>query len=381
MSFTFTTAQRVVFGPGAVRQLPGIVTGYGSRVFLVLDTHIDTDGDLVTGVGDERLLWPTQGEPTVTGIERAVAAASEFGPDVIVGIGGGSVVDTAKAVGILLGNGGAPLDYLEVVGAGKPLTAGSLPVIAVPTTAGTGAEVTANTPIFSPEHKVKASLRSPAMIPAVALVDPELTVGCPPAVTASAGLDALTQCLEPLTSCKANDFTDLLAREGLRRAALGLRAAYADGSDVAARTDMSMCSLLGGMALANAKLGAVHGLAAPLGGMTGGAHGEVCAAVLAACTRANIAALTERDPGNPALERYAEAARILTGDPAAKPADGIAWIAETVSLLGVRTLSRLGLTAEQIPDAVKQGLAASSMKGNPIVLTEAEVTRIVEESM
>lgn len=381
MSFTFATAQRVVFGAGAVGQLPDIVKGYGSRVFLVLDTHIDPQSDLVTGIGTERSLWPTQGEPTVAGIEKATAAAAEFTPDVIVGVGGGSVVDTAKAVGILLGNGGGPLDYLEVVGAGKPLTAGSLPVIAVPTTAGTGAEVTANTPIFSPEHKVKASLRSSAMIPAVALVDPELTVGCPAAVTASAGLDALTQCLEPLTSCKANELTDVLAREGLRMAALGLRAAYADGSDVQARTHMSLCSLLGGMSLANAKLGAVHGLAAPLGGMTGGAHGEVCAAVLAACTRANIAALSERDPENPAVARYAEAARILTGDLAATPEDGIAWIAETVRLLGVRTLSQLGLTTAQIPEAVSQGRAASSMKGNPIVLTEAEVTRIVEDSM
>ncbi len=381
MNFTFTTAQKVVFGPGTATQLPTLVQAYGSKAFVVVDTHIDPAGPLVSSIGAERETWTSQGEPTVEGIDRAVKAAAAFGPDVIVGIGGGSIVDTAKAVGILISNGGSPLDYLEVIGAGQPLTQGSMPVIAVPTTAGTGAEVTANTPIFSPEHRVKASLRSPAMIPAVALVDPELTLGCPPAVTASAGLDALTQCLEPLTSRQANVFTDVLAREGLRRAALGLRQAYADGSDVEARTHMSLCSLLGGMSLANAKLGAVHGLAAPLGGMTGGAHGEVCAAVLAATTRVNIEALTEREPDNPALGRYAEAARILTGNPEGSLDDAIAWITETVSALNVRTLSQLGLGHDQIAEAVTQGMAASSMKGNPIVLTRSEVTRIVEQSM
>lgn len=380
MSFSFSTAQKVVFGQGSITQLPAIVAGYGSKVFLVIDTHIDASGEPVVSVGAERALWPTQGEPTVDGIGDAVTAAKEFGPDVIVGIGGGSVIDTAKAVGILLGNGGGPLDYLEVVGAGKPLTLPSLPVIAVPTTAGTGAEVTANTPIFSPEHRIKASLRSPAMIPAVALVDPALTVGCPPAVTASSGLDALTQCLEPFTSCKANSFTDILAREGLRQAAAGLRAAYAEGANIEARTAMSLCSLLGGMSLANAKLGAVHGLAAPLGGMTGGAHGEVCAAVLAASTAVNIEALQQRDPQNVALDRYAEAARILTGNPHATLSDGVEWIAETVRLLGARTLGALGLTRDQIPEAVAQGMVASSMAGNPIVLTEAEVTQIIEQS-
>jgi alcohol dehydrogenase class IV len=381
MSFSFATAGRVVFGAGAAAQLPSIISSYGTKVFLVLDAFIDPDGPLVAGAGEERMVWKSSGEPTVAGITDAVTAAAAFEPDVVVGVGGGSIIDTAKAVGILLGNGGSPLDYLEVVGAGKPLTRPSLPVVAVPTTAGTGAEVTANTPIFSPEHRVKASLRSPAMIPAVALVDPSLTVSCPPSVTASSGLDALTQCLEPFTSHQANEFTDLLAGEGLRRAASGLRAAYADGQDVAARTDMSLCSLLGGMALANAKLGAVHGLAAPLGGMTGGAHGEVCAAVLEACTRTNVAAMLEREPENPALAKYAEAARILTGDVNATVADGVAWIAETVRLLGVRRLSQLGLTPDQIDEAATQGLAASSMKGNPIVLTKDEVVAIVEASM
>ncbi len=381
MTFTFATANKVVFGAGAADGLPKLAATFGSRVLLVLDTHIDEAHAPAAGVGTERLVLRSKGEPTVASIEAAVEAARAFDPQVVVAIGGGSTIDTAKAVAILLPNGGGPLDYLEVVGSGQPLAPRSLPVIAVPTTAGTGAEVTANTPIYSPEHQVKASLRSPAMVPAVALVDPVLTVGCPPAVTASAGLDALTQCLEPLTSGQANPITDALAAEGLRHAASGLRRAYADGNDIAARTDMSLCSLLGGMALANAKLGAVHGLAAPLGGMTGGAHGEVCAAVLAAATEINVQALADRDPQNPALAKYRQASQILCGRDDATTEDGVAWLRETVSLLGVRTLTEIGLPADRIAEAAQQGMVASSMKGNPIVLTEDEVTEIIKRSM
>lgn len=381
MRFKFKTAGEIQFGVGLAAKLPDIVKAYGSRALVVIDTHIKEDEAPVAGIAPEISIVRAKGEPTVVGVGAAVEAALDFGPDVVVGIGGGSTIDTAKAVGILLKNEGDILDYLEVVGKGEPLQPVSLPVIAVPTTAGTGAEVTANTPIFSPEHQVKASLRSPAMLPAVAVVDPELSVTAPPAVTASAGLDALTQCLEPYTSHLANPVTDLFAVEGLKRAGKGLRRAYADGNDMEARTDMAMCSLFGGLALANAKLGAVHGLAAPLGGMTGAAHGEVCAAVLAASTEVNVAAMKEREPDNPALDRYEKAARILTGNPDATVDDGVEWIRETVSLLGVRRLRELGLGDGQIAEAAEAGLAASSMKGNPIQLTVDEVTKVLNDSM
>ncbi len=381
MSFNFSTAGQIIFGPGAVNQLPNLVAGFGTRAFLVLDTHLSAEEPPVAGVAPNVTVWRGSGEPSVSGIRAAVDAARDFRPDVVVGIGGGSTVDTAKAIGILLGNSGDILDYLEVVGRGRTLTPSSLPVIAVSTTAGTGAEVTANTPIFSEEHNVKASLRSPAMLPNIAVVDPELTVSSPPAVTASSGLDALTQNLEPYTSCKANPLTDILAAEGLKRAASGLRAAYADGTNIEARTDMALCSLLGGLSLANSKLGAVHGLAAPLGGMLHAAHGEVCAAVLAATTETNVAAMRERDSDNPALDRYLEASRLLTGDSEAHLDDGLAWIRETVDMLGVRSLGQLGLTEALLDEATKGGLAASSMKGNPIVLTYDEVYAILARSM
>ncbi len=381
MSFSFATAGRIIFGSGSASQLAELVKGYGQRVFVIAGHHTPADEPPLLNLAPEMTIWRSSGEPAVEGVRAAVADAREFNPDVIVALGGGSVIDTAKSVGILLRNKGDLMDYLEVIGRGQSLVSESVPVIALPTTSGTGAEVTANSPIYSAQHKLKASLRNPAMIPAVAIVDPDLTLSCPPSVTASSGLDALTQCIEPYTSCQANPLTDILATEGLRRAAAGLRAAYLDGADKQAREDMALCSLLAGLSLANAKLGAAHGIAAPVGGLTGAPHGNVCAAVLATCTEVNIRAMKEREPENPSIARYDEVARRLTGDPDATAEDGVAWIRETVTLLGVGGLASLGLTVEQLDVATKGAMAASSMKGNPIVLTYDEVHEILTASM
>ena len=217
--------------PAGRPELPDVLAGLGSRVLVCTGANPERHAGLLAGLGLPAAVFPVAGEPTVELARAGVAAAREHGADVVAAIGGGSVIDTGKAVAMLLGNGGDPLDYLEVVGAGRKITRPSAPCVAVPTTAGTGAEVTANAVLAAPEHQVKASLRSPLMIPRVALVDPELTVSCPPPVTAASGMDALTQCLEPFVSVRANPVTDGLAREGLRRAAAGLRAAYADGAD------------------------------------------------------------------------------------------------------------------------------------------------------
>jgi alcohol dehydrogenase class IV len=290
-------------------------------------------------------------------------------------------LDLGKAVAALLANGGDPLDYLEVVGRGRPIARPALPCIAVPTTAGTGSEVTANAVLRSTEHGVKASLRSPSMLPAVALVDPLLTLDCPPAVTASSGLDALIQCLEPLVSVRANPVTDGFAREGLRRAGRSLCAAYADGSDVDARTDMAMCGLLGGMALANAKLGTVHGFAGVIGGMADVPHGMACAALLTPVMAVNLDALRARDPHHPALERYVEAARLLTGDPDASLADGILWLVETTTRLRVPPLSHYGLGSADVDAIVARTATASSTQGNPIVLTADELRAALSQAL
>jgi alcohol dehydrogenase class IV len=370
MRFDFATAGRVLVGAGRATELPSVLSGLGSRVLVCTGKDPARHAVLVDGLGMPTAVFPVAAEPTVELARAGVAAAREHGADVVVAIGGGSVIDTGKAVAALLGNGGDPLDYLEVIGSGRPITRAAAPCVAVPTTAGTGAEVTANAVLASPAHRVKASLRSPLMIPRVALVDPELTVSCPPAVTAASGLDALTQCLEPFVSPQASPLTDGLAREGLRRAAAGLRAAYADGGDLAARADMAVCALLGGMALANAKLGAVHGLAGVVGGTADVPHGLACAALLAPVIEANLRALP---PGHPALDRYAEAARLLTGQPAASIQDGLAWIRETLVLLSVPGLAAFGLGSEQADEIAAKAMTSSSMQGNPAVLSRDDL--------
>jgi alcohol dehydrogenase class IV len=379
-SFDFATAGRIMAGPGRSQELPGLLAGLGSRVLVITGADPARHAGLLAGLGLAAAAFPVAAEPTVELVRAAVAAAREHGADVVVAIGGGSVIDTGKAVAMLLGNGGDPLDYLEVVGAGHAITRPAVPCVAVPTTAGTGAEVTANAVLAVPSHRVKASLRSPLMIPRVALVDPLLTVSCPPPVTAASGLDALTQCLEPFVSVQATPLTDGLAREGLRRAGTGLRAAYVDGGDLGARADMAMCSLLGGMALANAKLGAVHGLAGVIGGTADVPHGLACAALLAPVIEANVRALRSAGPRPAALDvldRYTEAARLLTGHQAASIEDGLAWIRETLTLLHVPGLGVFGLGAQDADDIAAKAMTSSSMKGNPVTLSHADLKAVL----
>ncbi len=377
IAFEFATAGRIMAGPGRAQELPGVLDSLGSRVLVVTGADPERYRGLLAALGLPTAVFPVAAEPTVELARTAVAAARQHGADVIAAIGGGSVIDTGKAVAMLLGNGGDPLDYLEVVGSGRDITRPSAPCVAVPTTAGTGAEVTANAVLAVPSHRVKASLRSPFMIPRVALVDPLLTVSCPPPVTAASGLDALTQCLEPFVSVQATPLTDGLAREGLRRAGTGLRAAYADGSDLPARADMAICSLLGGMALANAKLGAVHGLAGVVGGTADVPHGLACAALLAPVIEANVRAARSSASGTGVLERYTEAARLLTGHPASGIADGLAWIHETLTLLHVPGLAAFGLGPQQADDIAAKALVSSSMKGNPVPLGQADLRAIL----
>jgi alcohol dehydrogenase class IV len=384
VSFEFATAGRIMVGPGRAGELPGVLAGLGSRVMVVTGADRARHNTLLASLDRAVAVFSVAAEPTVELVRAAVAVARAQGADVIAAIGGGSVIDTGKAVAMLLGNGGDPLDYLEVVGSGQAITRPAVPCVAVPTTAGTGAEVTANAVLAVPSHRVKASLRSPLMIPRVALVDPRLTVSCPPPVTAASGLDALTQCLEPFVSVQATPLTDGLAREGLRRAGTGLRAAYADGEDLAARADMAMCSLLGGMALANAKLGAVHGLAGVIGGTADVPHGLACAALLAPVIEANVRALRSARAGPSAvgvLDRYAEAARLLTGRPAASVEDGLAWIRETLSLLHVPGLAAFGLGPQDADDIAAKALVSSSMKGNPVPLSHADLKAVLLDAL
>jgi alcohol dehydrogenase class IV len=246
--------------------------------------------------------------------------------------------------------------------------------VAVPTTAGTGSEVTRNAVLAADEQRVKVSLRSAKMLPRAAVVDPALTLSLPPAVTADCGLDALTQLIEPFVSSKRNPLTDALCRDGIVRAARSLRRAYEHGDDLAARTDMALASLFGGLALANAALGAVHGFAGPIGGMFPGApHGAVCARLLPEIMHLNVAALRARAPADPALARYEEVARMVTGHLSATVEDGVAWVRELAEALQIRPLSAHGVTAAELLQIREKARRASSMKGNPIALTDAEL--------
>lgn len=384
MRFDFSTPNRILFGAGALQEIGPLAQAMGRHALLVqphtgfdvapLAALLDAAGVTVTPFG-------VAGEPTLALVQAAVQCARAAGCDLVIAIGGGSVIDTGKAAAAMLANPGDLLDYLEVVGKNQPLTHPSLPVIAIPTTAGTGAEVTKNAVLGVPEQRFKVSLRGAGLLPRLALIDPQLTHSLPPAVTASTGLDALTQVIEPYVSRRANPLVDLWCREGITRAARALRQVYAHGDDAAAREDMAFTSLLGGLSLANAGLGAVHGFAAPLGGEYPAPHGAICAALLAPAVKINARALRERQPRHPALARYSEIARLLTGRPDAEIEDGVAWLEETVRLLQIPPLSRYGISAGDIPRLVEKAARASSMKANPIDLTPAELSELLAEGI
>jgi alcohol dehydrogenase class IV len=333
----------------------------------------------------EAVPFAVEGEPTIDVARAGVARLRAEGCDAVVACGGGSALDAGKAIAALGANDGDPLEYLEVVGRGRPLEKPALPLVAIPTTAGTGSEVTRNAVLTAPEARVKASLRSPLMLPRLAVVDPDLLDGLPPAQLASSGLDALAQLIEPFVSVRANPLTDALAREGMRRSARALRAAYEQaGAGViapSAREDLALASLSGGLCLANAGLGAVHGFAAPVGGMFAAPHGAVCAALLVAVVEVNLRALAARAPEHPARARFDEIGAIVTGDPSARAGDAVAWLRALVSALRVPGLGAYGMRASDVAAVVAGAKAASSTKGNPLVLTDDELAEIASRSL
>lgn len=371
--FEFATASRIVFGAGTFAQLPEIAAQFGQRPLVVTGK-----GSRFASSGQA---FSVGGEPTIAIIREGVAAFRARDCDMVIAIGGGSAIDAGKAIAAAAANSGDLLDYLEVIGKGQALENAPYPFIAVPTTAGTGSEVTRNAVLGSPEHGVKVSLRSPLMLPRVAIVDPELTLLLPPGITASTGLDALTQLVEPFVCVRANPLVDSLCRDGMRRAAECLPRAFRNGNDKGAREGMSYASLLGGMALANAGLGVVHGFAAPIGGMFDAPHGAICAAVLPAGMQVNIRALRERDPNGQALERYGEVARILTQSADATPEDGAEWVRLLKKQVQVQSLATYGIGMEHAAELAAKASRANSMKANPIALTSAELAAVLERSL
>jgi alcohol dehydrogenase class IV len=384
MHFEFATATRIAFGSGSIREAIGAAASMGRRALIVSGKTPERLDPIIGKLKAQNVqctVFAMKGEPTIPDVLEGVRAAKGTGCDVVIGCGGGSALDAAKAIAAFLTNPGDPLDYLEVVGLGKPLERACAPCICVPTTAGTGCEVTRNSVLLSPEHGVKVSLRSPRMFPLLAAVDPDLTITMPPPVTGSTGMDALTQLIEPLTSNRANPFTDALCRDGIRRAALWLRAAYHEGGNREARENMALTSLFGGLSLANAGLGVVHGIAAPLGGMVSIPHGIVCARLLPFAMDANIRALSARLKESPAIRRYDEIACLLTGKDSANAWEGVDWIRSMCSELSVPPLSSFGLTEEDLPGIVAKAQNSSSIKGNPIQLTSDELVTLLRQAL
>ncbi|HXC99188.1 MAG TPA: iron-containing alcohol dehydrogenase [Verrucomicrobiae bacterium] len=378
--FEFATANRIVFGRGAICDAGTLAAELGRRALVVTGRNPLRAGPLLEllrkhGVND--IIFPMTGEPEIQTVRDGLASAARERCDLVIAFGGGSAIDTGKAVAALLANGGELFDHLEIIGRGKPLTKPSAPFIAIPTTAGTGSEVTRNAVLASPEHRLKVSLRSPFMLPRIAIVDPELTRDLSPALTASTGLDALTQLIEPFVCRRANPITDTFCRDGITGAARSLRAAFDNGRDGRAREDMALASLFGGLALANAGLGAVHGLAGPIGGLLPAPHGAICAALLPHVMSANLAALRERQPAGEALCRYEIIARLLTGRETAVADDGVAWVRALVAHFQIPPLGRYGLTAAHNPELIEKAANASSMKANPIALTSEELMDIL----
>ena len=384
MQFEFSTVTQIIFGAGKARQIGTYAPTLGRRAMVVTGRSLARAGVILEQLdkqGIESISFSVPLEPTtdiaLAGIQRARQDACDW----VIGIGGGSVIDTGKVIAALLTNEGKLLDYLEVIGKGKPLEKMPVPYVAVPTTAGTGAEVTSNSVLESPQHRLKVSMRSPLMFPRWAVVDPELTYSMPPPITASTGLDAFTQLLEAFVSNKANPLTDGICREGLRRVAGSLVRVFEDGRDSEAREAMSLASLFGGLALANAKLGAVHGIAGPLGGMFKAAHGAICGRLLPFVMEMNISALQMYQPDSPSLARYREVAQIVTGKTEAEPSDGINWVQNVCSRLKLPPLADYKITEADFPPLVEKAQAASSMKGNPIQLSAEELVKILRQAL
>ena len=384
MYFEFATATRIIFGPGKLQETGKLTRQIGQSALIVSGVESELSGKLeefLYAEGIESQIFRVSNEPSIAMVLDGVNTVKESNCELVIGFGGGSAIDAGKAIAALCTNPGNPMDYLEIIGNGQALFYPPLPFTAIPTTAGTGAEVTRNAVLSSPENRVKVSLRSALMLPKLAIIDPELTLSLPPSITASTGLDALTQCIEPFVTHFANPLTDGICRQGIQFAARSLQKAFEHGDDLAARTDMSLSALFGGLALANAKLGAVHGFAGPLGGMyTHIPHGVICGRLLPFVVETNINALISREPENPALSRYEEIAKIITGKSNAKAIDAIYWIQDLANQLEIPSLSEYGIMSKDFPKIIEKSKQASSMKGNPIKLTDSEYNFILDQA-
>ena len=372
MIFSILQPPRILFGRGTAAQALPLARGFGPRGLVVHGASPGRIAHLLPTGESAVLCLAAEGEPTLPGLEVALAEARAHAPDWVLAIGGGSALDMGKALAALIPAPGDPMDHLEVIGRALPLTVAPLPFVAVPTTAGTGAEVTKNAVIGLPGHGRKVSLRDERMIARVAIVDPALTDHCPRAVTLASGLDAVTQVIEPWLSSKATPYTDAIARPAI---APGLAALVRlmQGEDAGARDALAFTSLSGGLALANGGLGAVHGLAGVIGGLTGAAHGAICGALLGPVLAMNL-----RLTGGTVRARVGEVCGLIAGVLGGTAEEAPARLADWAKAQGLPGLAAQGLRARDHAAVAEAALQASSMKGNPVQPSVADLVQVLE---
>ncbi|MFN3687020.1 iron-containing alcohol dehydrogenase [Salinarimonas sp.] len=378
--FEFGPSGRILFGRGRAREAAGLATGLGRRIVLVHGARGERAAWLTADLeaaGAALLAIACPSEPTLAMLEEALAAARAHRVEVVVALGGGAAIDLAKALAALAPGEGAPLDHLEVVGRGLPLGAAPLPMLALPTTAGTGAEVTRNAVIGVPQEGRKVSLRDPRMVPAIAIVDPALTDGAPRAVTLASGLDALSQLVEPFLSLRASPVTDALVRSALPGGLAALvRLTGEDGAteDPGARDAMAYASLCGGLALAHAGLGGVHALAGVIGGMTRAPHGAVCGALLVPVLERLRAAATAGSALEARLgEIDAMAARALGVAPDA----ALGALEAFVARAGLPRLAALGVAPALHEEIARLATSSSSARTSPVAFEARDYGEIL----
>jgi len=391
--FAIARLPRIEFGAGGITKLPGLIAQYGNHALLVTGQHSFVDSPHwpalraaleKAGIGWEQTR--VSDEPSPQLVDDAVQQFHGAGITVVVGIGGGSVLDAAKAIAGLLPSGNSVMDHLEGVGPEKPYHGPATPFIAVPTTAGTGSEATKNAVLSRRgPNGFKKSFRDDKLVPEYALLDPDLLASCPRPQIAANAMDALTQLLESYVSNKANPFTDALAESGLKAVREGLFAWYEGGDEAAAgRSRMAYAALLSGVCLAQTGLGSVHGLASPLGAFFPIPHGVVCGTLIGAAARVNLAALRERDPANPAWRKYARASDLLHGrhHPSFEESHAalLALLDEWTERLALPRLSAYGIQASEFAHIAAHS-RGGSMKTNPLVLSDAEIADILRQRL
>jgi alcohol dehydrogenase class IV len=383
MILDFSTSNRIIFYPGSIKGITDLLLEFGNKVLIISGSKSNRIAYLEKYLDPNKISFQkyyTSGEPTITSVKEGISKARDLKIDALIAIGGGSVIDTGKAISAMLTNSGELEDYLEVVGEGKSILNKAKPLIAIPTTAGTGSEVTRNAVIKVQSKKVKVSLRGRKIIPEIALIDPELTLDTPPEITASTGMDALSQVIEPYISKKENSFVDLFCEDAIRRASDYLFKAYKTGNDLSARENMCWVSLFGGIALANAGLGAVHGFAGVIGGAHDIPHGVICARLLPYVFETNFKALSKRQPSNPILKKFKKIARFLIQSDNGDVIDCVNWLEKLSDEMKIPHLGELGVNIKEFPEIIEKAQLSSSMKGNSIDLNTQELVRVLEKS-